>query len=87
LRYFGVIESMSKKVKTSIALDKDLLEWIDKMISTKKFANRTHAIEYALQKLREEGIGLEWQNCNFNKRSPTTKMIYHSKKISKTDTS
>jgi len=47
---------MSKKVKTSIALDEDLLKWIDEMVSTKRFANRTHAIEYALQKLREEGF-------------------------------
>ncbi|MEM3451919.1 MAG: ribbon-helix-helix domain-containing protein [Nitrososphaerales archaeon] len=46
---------MGKKVKTSIALDEDLIAWIDKMVSTKRFANRTHAIEYALQKLREEG--------------------------------
>lgn len=45
---------MGKKIKTSIALDEDLLRWIDQMIKTKRFANRTHAIEYALQKLREE---------------------------------
>jgi Arc/MetJ-type ribon-helix-helix transcriptional regulator len=46
---------MGKKVKTSIALDEDLIVWIDKMVKIKRFANRTHAIEYALQKLREEG--------------------------------
>lgn len=45
---------MGKKVKTSIALDENLLKWIDKMVSIKRFANRTHAIEYALQKLKEE---------------------------------
>jgi Arc/MetJ-type ribon-helix-helix transcriptional regulator len=44
---------MGRKVKTSIALDEDLIAWIDKMIETKRFANRTHAVEYALQKLRE----------------------------------
>lgn len=47
---------MGKKVKTSIALDEDLLKWIDKMVATKKFANRTHAVEYALQKLKEGKI-------------------------------
>jgi len=47
---------MRGKIKTSIALDKDLLLWIDKMVKTKRFANRTHAIEYALQKLRESGL-------------------------------
>ena len=45
---------MGKKLKTSIALDLDLLKWIDRQIETKRFANRTHAIEYALQKLKEE---------------------------------
>jgi len=47
---------MGRKVKTSIALDEDLIAWIDKMVETKRFANRTHAIEYALQKLRESGL-------------------------------
>jgi Arc/MetJ-type ribon-helix-helix transcriptional regulator len=41
------------KVKTSIALDVDLLKWVDLQIEKKRFANRTHAIEYALQQLVE----------------------------------
>ncbi len=45
---------MGKKLKTSVALDSDLLKWIDSQIETKRFATRTHAIEYALQKMREE---------------------------------
>jgi len=45
---------MGKKVKTSIALDEKLLAWIDEMIKRKRFASRTHAIEYALQRLREQ---------------------------------
>jgi len=44
---------MGNKLKTSIALDEDLLKWIDQQVKTKRFANRTHAIEYALQKLKE----------------------------------
>jgi len=47
---------MGRKVKTSIALDEDLIMWIDEMVKTKRFANRTHAIEFALQKLRESGL-------------------------------
>ena len=47
---------MGRRIKTSVALDEDLLLWIDKMVETKRFANRTHAIEYALQKLRESGL-------------------------------
>jgi Arc/MetJ-type ribon-helix-helix transcriptional regulator len=43
---------LKKKVKTSIALDEGLILWIDSQIKTKRFANRTHAIEYALERLR-----------------------------------
>jgi Arc/MetJ-type ribon-helix-helix transcriptional regulator len=38
--------------KMSIALDDELLKWIDKQIQTKRFASRTHAIEFAVQQLR-----------------------------------
>lgn len=41
------------KIKTSVALDEDLLKWIDSQIEKKRFANRTHAIEYAIQQLIE----------------------------------
>jgi Arc/MetJ-type ribon-helix-helix transcriptional regulator len=44
---------MGRKVKTTMALDKDLLDWTEKMVELKRFASRTHAIEYALQRLRE----------------------------------
>jgi len=44
---------MTRKVKTSVALDEGLLLWIDKLIRSKRFASRTHAIEYALQRLKE----------------------------------
>lgn len=50
----GII--MGKK-KTSVALDEDLLKWIDEVVKTKRFANRTHTIEYALQKLKEDFEG------------------------------
>jgi len=42
------------KIKTSIALDEDLLKWVDTQIEKRRFANRTHAIEFALQQLIED---------------------------------
>jgi Arc/MetJ-type ribon-helix-helix transcriptional regulator len=45
---------LPNKIKTSIALDNDLVAWIDEMVKRKRFANRTHAIEYALQRLKEQ---------------------------------
>ncbi|HKG89249.1 MAG TPA: ribbon-helix-helix domain-containing protein [Nitrososphaeraceae archaeon] len=43
---------MAKKVKTSITVDDDLLKWIDKEIQSRRFASRTHAIEYAIEQLK-----------------------------------
>jgi Arc/MetJ-type ribon-helix-helix transcriptional regulator len=45
---------MGKKVNTSMNLDEDLLKWVDTQIAKKRFAHRTHAVEYALQRLKEE---------------------------------
>lgn len=49
------------KIKTSIALDEDLLNWVDTQIEKRRFANRTHAIEFALQQLIEDekSIGVQ----------------------------
>ena len=47
ITWFGPVSA------SGIALDEDLLSWIDEMVKNKRFANRTHAIEYALQRLRE----------------------------------
>jgi Arc/MetJ-type ribon-helix-helix transcriptional regulator len=44
---------MGKKLKTSVAIDRELLEWVDAQINKKRFANRTHAVEYALQQLKD----------------------------------
>ena len=45
---------MGRKLKTSVALDEDLLRWVDEMIKRKVFASRSHAVEYALERLRRE---------------------------------
>jgi Arc/MetJ-type ribon-helix-helix transcriptional regulator len=44
--------SMAKKIKTSISLDQETLKWMDKQIETKKFRNRSHVIEYAIEQLK-----------------------------------
>lgn len=43
---------MGKKVKTSVSLDEDVLKWMDKQIATKRFRNRSHLMEYAIEQLR-----------------------------------
>jgi Arc/MetJ-type ribon-helix-helix transcriptional regulator len=45
---------LGKKLKTSVAIDEDLLKWVDSEIKTKRFASRSHAIEYCLQNLKKQ---------------------------------
>ena len=42
------------KEKVSIAVSDDLLKWIDSQIKKRKFANRSHAFEYGIQKMIDE---------------------------------
>jgi Arc/MetJ-type ribon-helix-helix transcriptional regulator len=43
-----------RKIKTSATLSKETVDWIDQMIAKKRFASRTHAIEYAIAQLIED---------------------------------
>ena len=41
------------KVKVTASIKGDLVDWIDKEVDKSRFASRTHAVEYALTKLKE----------------------------------
>jgi hypothetical protein len=41
------------KKKTSISLDVELLKWVEEMIELKRFSSLTQAIEYGLQRIKE----------------------------------
>jgi len=47
------MENMPKS-KISVTIEKRLVEWIDKEIGTLRFRNRSHAVEYAIAKLKEK---------------------------------
>lgn len=36
------------EIKTSITLDEKIVKWIDEQIEKKRFASRSHAVEYCL---------------------------------------
>lgn len=41
------------KQRITVTLDKEILDWIDKRIQEKVFANRSHAFEFlAMQKIK-----------------------------------
>ncbi len=41
------------KPRATITIEQKYLEWIDNQIAAKRFANRSHGFEYAVQKLME----------------------------------
>ena len=41
------------KKRVAVTIRDDLVEWLDKQVQTMRFHNRSHGIEYALQKLKE----------------------------------
>ena len=48
------------KERITITLDKELLEWLDKKIEEKVFANRSHGFEFlVVERIREEKSGQE----------------------------
>ncbi len=42
------------KIRRSITIDKDLLDWINQQIKCKRFKDVSHAIEYSVYKLKAE---------------------------------
>lgn len=46
---------MRKKKLVTINLTKEILNWIDKQIENRKFASRSHAIEYIVAKFKKKG--------------------------------
>lgn len=42
------------KERITITIDKELLDWIDKKIDEKVFANRSHGFEFIIKRKMEE---------------------------------
>jgi Arc/MetJ-type ribon-helix-helix transcriptional regulator len=42
------------KLKVTITLDPELYTWIEQEVKKRRFASVSHAIEYALTRLKEE---------------------------------
>jgi len=42
------------RVRVTVTVDNELVQWIDAEVKTKRFRNRSHAIEYAIAKLKEK---------------------------------
>jgi Arc/MetJ-type ribon-helix-helix transcriptional regulator len=45
------------KPRATITVEPKYLEWIDKRVAAKIFANRSHGFEYAVQRLMDEESG------------------------------
>ena len=42
------------RAKVSATIDREIVRWIDEQVKAKKFRNRSHAIEWALDKAIED---------------------------------
>ena len=42
------------RVKVTATIDNELVEWVDKEVESRRFRNRSHAIEYAIAKLKQK---------------------------------
>lgn len=40
-------------MKVTATIDNELVEWLDAEVEKRRFRNRSHAIEYAIAKLKE----------------------------------
>ena len=40
-------------MKVTATIDSELINWVDKKVEKRRFRNRSHAIEYAIAKLKE----------------------------------
>ncbi len=43
------------KERITVTIDKELLEWLDKRIKDKIFANRSHGFEFLIKRKMKEG--------------------------------
>jgi hypothetical protein len=42
------------KERIAVTINADLLKWVDKKVKDTTFANRSHAVEHALTRLKDE---------------------------------
>ena len=50
------LEDGVPKDRICVTIDRDLLDWVDQKIEEKHFANRSHAVEYSLKKVKDERV-------------------------------
>ena len=49
----------SNKIRISASISEELIDWINEKIKERKFANRSHALEYSIQMvINQEKKGL-----------------------------
>lgn len=44
------------KAQITVSMDMELLTWIDSQVKDKRFANRSHGLEYAVNHLMKEDL-------------------------------
>lgn len=47
-------EEQTLRAKMSVTINTVLIHWVEQQVAKQKFRNKSHAVEYALIKLKEE---------------------------------
>lgn len=44
---------MEKKERITVTLDKEIIDFLNKIIKDRRYRNRSHAVEYAVEQLKK----------------------------------
>ena len=53
----SIFEENQMKQKLSVSLEETLLKSIDKLVGTGKFRNKSHVVEFSVNKIIKENLG------------------------------
>jgi Arc/MetJ-type ribon-helix-helix transcriptional regulator len=67
---------MSTKVRTTVTIDKELMDWILEKITEKRFASVSHAMEYSVKRV----IDREREDIHFEVIGKEKSLISHKRR-------
>jgi len=47
--------TMIKKERITVTLDKEIISFLNSLIKDRRYRNRSHVVEYAIEKLKKRG--------------------------------
>lgn len=54
IRYYQIMLGVRRTVARNVSVDKELALWVERKVQKKEFASFSHAVNYALQRLKDQ---------------------------------